>query len=103
MAEKEIKVVGMHCPSCVKAVELSLTDERVTRIIDNFHIGYKGSELDMYTYIYEDLSEQDVMALSMRNSKSYIKIENQNDCEIAKPQYVGTEYWYECEYINYED
>ena len=21
MAEKEIKVVGMHCPSCVKAVE----------------------------------------------------------------------------------
>lgn len=26
MAEKEIKVVGMHCPSCVKAVELCLTD-----------------------------------------------------------------------------
>ena len=26
MAEKEIKVVGMHCPSCVKAVELSLED-----------------------------------------------------------------------------
>ena len=26
MTEKEIKVVGMHCPSCVKAVELSLTD-----------------------------------------------------------------------------
>ncbi len=26
MAEKEIKVVGMHCPNCVKAVELCLTD-----------------------------------------------------------------------------
>ena len=26
MAEKEIKVVGMHCPSCVKAVELCLKD-----------------------------------------------------------------------------
>ena len=26
MAEKEIKVVGMHCPSCVNAVELSLED-----------------------------------------------------------------------------
>ena len=26
MAEKEIKVVGMHCPSCVKAVELCLED-----------------------------------------------------------------------------
>ena len=26
MAEKEIKVVGMHCPSCVAAVELSLKD-----------------------------------------------------------------------------
>ena len=26
MAEKEIKVVGMHCPSCVNAVELSLKD-----------------------------------------------------------------------------
>ncbi|MBE6499564.1 MAG: heavy-metal-associated domain-containing protein [Methanobrevibacter thaueri] len=26
MSEKEIKVVGMHCPSCVKAVELSLQD-----------------------------------------------------------------------------
>lgn len=24
--EKEIKVVGMHCPSCVNAVQLSLTD-----------------------------------------------------------------------------
>ena len=23
---KEVSVVGMHCPSCVKAVELSLTD-----------------------------------------------------------------------------
>ena len=26
MAEKEIKVVGMHCPSCVNAVELCLKD-----------------------------------------------------------------------------
>ena len=26
MSEKEIKVVGMHCPSCVTAVELSLKD-----------------------------------------------------------------------------
>ena len=26
MVEKEIKVVGMHCPSCVNAVELSLKD-----------------------------------------------------------------------------
>lgn len=26
MSEKEIKVVGMHCPSCVAAVELSLKD-----------------------------------------------------------------------------
>ncbi|MCF0226459.1 MAG: heavy-metal-associated domain-containing protein [Methanobrevibacter sp.] len=26
MVEKTIKVVGMHCPSCVAAVELSLTD-----------------------------------------------------------------------------
>ena len=26
MAEKEIKVVGMHCPSCVNAVELWLKD-----------------------------------------------------------------------------
>ena len=26
MSEKEIKVVGMHCNSCVKAVELSLED-----------------------------------------------------------------------------
>ena len=26
MVEKEIKVVGMHCPSCVKAVELCLKD-----------------------------------------------------------------------------
>ncbi len=26
MAEKEIKVVGMHCNSCVNAVELSLKD-----------------------------------------------------------------------------
>ena len=26
MVKKEIKVVGMHCPSCVNAVELSLTD-----------------------------------------------------------------------------
>ncbi len=26
MAEKEIKVVGMHCQNCVKAVELCLTD-----------------------------------------------------------------------------
>lgn len=24
--KKEFKVVGMHCPSCVNAVELSLTD-----------------------------------------------------------------------------
>ena len=23
---KEVSVVGMHCPNCVKAVELSLTD-----------------------------------------------------------------------------
>ena len=23
---KEVKVVGMHCPSCVNAVQLSLTD-----------------------------------------------------------------------------
>ena len=26
MVKKEIKVVGMHCPSCVKAVELCLKD-----------------------------------------------------------------------------
>ena len=26
MAEKEINVVGMHCPSCVNAVELCLKD-----------------------------------------------------------------------------
>ena len=26
MAEKEIKVVGMHCPSCVNAVELCWRD-----------------------------------------------------------------------------
>ena len=26
MAKKEIKVVGMHCNSCVNAVELSLKD-----------------------------------------------------------------------------
>ena len=26
MPEKEIKVVGMHCPSCVNAVELCLKD-----------------------------------------------------------------------------
>ena len=26
MTEKEIKVVGMHCPSCVAAVELCLKD-----------------------------------------------------------------------------
>ena len=26
MAEIEIKVVGMHCPSCVNAVELCLKD-----------------------------------------------------------------------------
>ena len=26
MAEKEIKVVGMYCPSCVNAVELCLKD-----------------------------------------------------------------------------
>ena len=26
MSEKEIKVVGMHCPSCVTAVELCLKD-----------------------------------------------------------------------------
>ncbi|MCQ2970081.1 Cu2+-exporting ATPase/copper chaperone [Methanobrevibacter gottschalkii] len=26
MAEKEIKVVGMHCSSCVNAVELCLKD-----------------------------------------------------------------------------
>ena len=26
MAEKEIQVVGMHCPSCVNAVELCLKD-----------------------------------------------------------------------------
>lgn len=26
MVEKEIKVVGMHCPSCVNAVELYLKD-----------------------------------------------------------------------------
>lgn len=26
MVEKEIKVVGMHCPSCVAAVELCLKD-----------------------------------------------------------------------------
>ena len=26
MVEKQIKVVGMHCPSCVNAVELSLKD-----------------------------------------------------------------------------
>ena len=24
--KKEVKVVGMHCPNCVKAIELSLTD-----------------------------------------------------------------------------
>ena len=23
--KKEVKVVGMHCPNCVKAIELSLT------------------------------------------------------------------------------
>ena len=32
MAEKEIKVGGMHCNSCVNAVQLSLTD--VNGIID---------------------------------------------------------------------
>lgn len=26
MAEKELNVVGMHCPSCVMAVELSMKD-----------------------------------------------------------------------------
>ena len=26
MAEKELSVVGMHCPSCVMAVELSMKD-----------------------------------------------------------------------------
>ena len=26
MVEKTIKVVGMHCPSCVSPVELALTD-----------------------------------------------------------------------------
>ena len=26
MDKKEVKVVGMHCPSCVRAVELSLED-----------------------------------------------------------------------------
>ena len=24
--KKEVNVIGMHCPSCVKAVELSITD-----------------------------------------------------------------------------
>ncbi len=24
--KREVKVVGMHCPNCAKAVELSLTD-----------------------------------------------------------------------------
>ena len=24
--KKEVKVVGMHCPSCAKAVELSMMD-----------------------------------------------------------------------------
>ena len=32
LKKKEIKVVGMHCPSCVTAVQLSLTD--VDGIVD---------------------------------------------------------------------
>ncbi|WP_295722296.1 heavy-metal-associated domain-containing protein [uncultured Methanobrevibacter sp.] len=24
--KKEVKIVGMHCPNCVKAIELSLTE-----------------------------------------------------------------------------
>ena len=55
MPEKEIKVVGMHCPSCVNAVELCLKD------VD----GIDDSKADLESAIttltlYSDVSDSDI-------------------------------------------
>lgn len=55
MSEKEIKVVGMHCPSCVNAVELCLKD------ID----GIEDAKADLDSGITkitmsEDVSDEDI-------------------------------------------
>ncbi len=55
MAEKEIKVVGMHCPSCVNAVELCLKD------VD----GIENAKADLDTGITiitmsDDVSDEDI-------------------------------------------
>ena len=45
--EKEITVVGMHCPSCVAAVELSLKDvDGVNDAKANLETGVVEIELD---------------------------------------------------------
>ena len=55
MAEKEIKVVGMHCPSCANAVELCLKD------VD----GIEDAKADLDTGITtitmsDDVSDEDI-------------------------------------------
>ena len=83
--------------------ELSLTDERVTRIIDKFHINYKDDFIDQYIYEREGLLEFDIMRLTIGNSKSYIKTENENACVTEQKKYYETDYMYDCDYINYDD
>lgn len=56
--EKEITVVGMHCPSCVAAVELSLKDiDGVNDAKANLETGVVEIELDSDMVSDSDLVE----------------------------------------------
>ncbi|MCR5026192.1 MAG: cation transporter [Methanobrevibacter sp.] len=56
--EKEIKVVGMHCPSCVNAVQLSLTDvDGVEEAKADLDSGITKIKLDTDKVSDADLSE----------------------------------------------
>ena len=59
MSEKEIKVVGMHCPSCVTAVELCLKD------VD----GIDDAKADLDTGITKITLSADVMQTSTKQLK----------------------------------
>ena len=83
--------------------ELSLTDENVVKIINDFRIDYKIAEgVDIYNYINQELTDSDIVQLAFVNSKGSVKIEK--DCDSENNLYNddnGT--LYSCEYLTYSD
>jgi len=87
--EKEVKVVGMHCNSCVNAVQLSLTDvDGIEDAKADLDTGITKIKLDTDKVSDDDIKEAGVITyVKHRLVRWYIFFSNDGKLCAGKTQY----------------